>query len=131
MRAVLDTNILISATWSPKGVPAQVTQKAIRKEFEIFYSKEPFAEYDSVLRRPKFSFPESVIRDLLDSIQSAGSEVLWVPSKEPPFIDESDRKFYDIAKTNGCLLVTGNAKHYPKEPMVVSAGEFLGRLGTP
>jgi hypothetical protein len=32
-----------------------------------------------------------------------------------PLCDESDRKFYDAAKTCGAVLVTGNSKHYPVE----------------
>jgi putative PIN family toxin of toxin-antitoxin system len=129
MRAVLDTNILISAVWSPQGAPAQITKKALDKDFEFFYCKEIFAEYDSVLHRAKFNFLPQVIDRLLKGVRDEGTLVTWIPSTEPPFIDESDRRFYDIAKANGCSLVTGNAKHYPKEPMIVSAGVFLERLG--
>ena len=39
--------------------------------------------------------------------------------------DESDRKFYDAAKFCNAYLLTGNKKHYPKDPLVLSPAEFL------
>jgi hypothetical protein len=39
--------------------------------------------------------------------------------------DESDRKFFDAAKTCGAVLITGNKKHYPPEPFILSPAEFL------
>lgn len=33
--------------------------------------------------------------------------------------------FYEAAKSAKAYLVTGNAKHYPKEPMVVTPQDFL------
>jgi hypothetical protein len=41
------------------------------------------------------------------------------------FADESDRKFYDLAKTNEALLITGNLKHYPCEGFIMNPSDFL------
>jgi hypothetical protein len=39
--------------------------------------------------------------------------------------DESDRKFYEIAKAAGAILITGNTKHYPDEPFIVTPTVFV------
>jgi hypothetical protein len=39
--------------------------------------------------------------------------------------DEDDRVFYDSAKLAGAYLITGNAKHYPAQPFVVTPAEFF------
>jgi len=42
-----------------------------------------------------------------------------------PLPDESDRIFYDTAKENGTILITGNTKHYPNEAFIVTPANFL------
>jgi hypothetical protein len=39
--------------------------------------------------------------------------------------DESDRKFFDAAQSCGAILITGNKKHYPPAPFVLTPAEFL------
>jgi predicted nucleic acid-binding protein len=39
--------------------------------------------------------------------------------------DEDDRVFYDTAKQSDSFLITGNKKHYPIEPFILSPAEFL------
>ena len=41
------------------------------------------------------------------------------------FIDESDKKFYEVAKFINCPLITGNKKHFPEETIVLSPKEFM------
>jgi predicted nucleic acid-binding protein len=40
-------------------------------------------------------------------------------------IDESDRKFYDVAKKSKAFLITGNQKHFPNESFILSPTIFL------
>ena len=48
-----------------------------------------------------------------------------VPSKEH-FPDPKDVVFYEVALSkNGAYLVTGNVKHFPKTPIVVTPLELL------
>ena len=44
---------------------------------------------------------------------------------EDAFIDEADKKFYEVAKHCGTVLVTGNLKHFPSDPQIVNAATFL------
>jgi len=42
--------------------------------------------------------------------------------------DESDRKFYDLHKAAGAILITGNIKHFPKEDSIMKPADFLSYL---
>jgi len=44
------------------------------------------------------------------------------------FNDESDRVFYEVAKSAGAYLVTGNAKHFPDEPFIISPAKCVELL---
>jgi hypothetical protein len=33
--------------------------------------------------------------------------------------------FYDVAKMNNAILITGNRKHFPEEDFILTAVEFL------
>ena len=42
-----------------------------------------------------------------------------------PFTDEADRKFYEVSKQCGAILITGNSRHFPEEALVQSVPVFL------
>ena len=121
---VLDTNILVSSLWSNNGAPARVVQKVLEKQVTICHDYRIINEYKQVLTRPKFGFDPSDIRDLLDFIQRSGLSIIAEPI-DVFFADESDRKFYEVAKTMGALLITGNTKHYPNEPFIITPANFI------
>ena len=39
--------------------------------------------------------------------------------------DEEDKKFYEVAKYCNAKLITGNSRHFPKDPLVVTVTDFL------
>lgn len=41
------------------------------------------------------------------------------------FMDEADKKFYEVAKFCGAKLITGNTKHFPNDEIVLTVSEFL------
>ena len=41
------------------------------------------------------------------------------------FVDESDKKFYEVVKTMNCKLITRDKKHFPKEEDILSPVEFI------
>ncbi len=55
MRAVLDTNVLISAFLSPRGTPAQLVRVWRDGAFELVVSLALLAEIDRVLGYPKIA----------------------------------------------------------------------------
>ena len=38
---------------------------------------------------------------------------------------QADKKFFEVAKFCGAILITGNLKHFPEDPQVMSVAAFL------
>jgi predicted nucleic acid-binding protein len=88
-------------------------------------SEAVISEYHLVLTRPKFNFPQSLIESILNAIVQIGMEpeVIDISINLP---DPKDLIFYEPALSkDGSYLVTGNLKHFPKEPFVVSPSEMV------
>jgi predicted nucleic acid-binding protein len=61
----------------------------------------------------------------MTAVRQYGEEI-WVVPSTYILIDEDDRVFYDTAKQAGAYLITGNTKHYPSEPFILTPSAFLG-----
>ena len=127
MNIVLDTNVLVSALWSPDGKPGTVVHAAIARRFTLCYDHRILDEYQRVLRRAKFGFSEWEVNYLLEPLVKYGISVVPEPLPQISFVDESDRKFFEVAKYCCAPLVTGNARHYPADPAVTTVAEFYER----
>ena len=122
---VLDTNIIISAALSPNGNPAKILSlTANENDMQIYYAMEILEEYKEVLSRPRMNIDAKTQICILNAITKTG--ILIVPSPSNiPMLDETDRIFYDTAKASNSILITGNTKHYPVEPFIMTPTEFL------
>jgi len=126
MLVVLDTNVLVSAFWSKSSIPATVLGLALDGKVKPCFDDRILLEYWSVLMRPRFNFTEEEVRIVLQAIKETGISVLPEPLALK-FTDDADRKFYEVAKSCDATLITGNLKHFPQEPHIVSPAEFLER----
>lgn len=63
----------------------------------------------------------------MDWFEVIGFSVVAEPIDDE-FIDESDKKFYEVAKSSGAVLITGNLKHYPVDDQVLSVWNFLEKI---
>jgi len=124
LKAVVDTNVIISAAISETGKPFEIMKLVLSKKVCLFYSREIMDEYIEVLSRPHFNFNSEKQDYYLNGIRFAG-ELISPLKSTIPFHDESDRIFYDAAKECGAILITGNTKHYPEEGFIVTPAEFL------
>jgi putative PIN family toxin of toxin-antitoxin system len=121
---VIDTNVVVSALIAPKGKPETILKMVTQKEIQPYYSLAILAEYVDVLSRPALKINAIKRNAFLSSIQNAW--VLVQPSTSTHSMpDESDRIFYDTANECEAILVTGNKKHFPNEPFVMSPAEYL------
>jgi len=88
------------------------------------YCDAILAEYRNVLSRQKFNFQAEDVHKMISGIIRSG-----IPVHTSPSIifmsDESDRKFYDTAKSSRAVLITGNTKHYPDEPFLFTPATFV------
>lgn len=126
MLVVIDTNILVSALWSRSGAPARAVGLVLSGHLIPCYDHRIMLEYRQGLQRPKFRFRPSEINALLDWFKQTGRSVIPAPV-DISFVDEADRKFYEVAKYCGAVLITGNLKHFPNDDAVMSVSDFLER----
>ena len=128
IRVVIDTNIIVSALLQPLGPPAQVFSLAVGGAIQLCTSGEVYAEYEEVIRRPRFRRDESVILAALDAIRE---KALWVRPTETvrACTDADDDIFLECAQAaRAGYVVTGNLKHFPAawaDTKVVTARDFL------
>src|SRR5450756_1218490 len=116
IKAVIDTNILVSALLSPSGSPARVLDQVLNGNVTMCYDSRMIAEYQEVLMRTKFDFDKKSVLQVIDFISHSGISIVPVPILDT-FGDEDDKMFYEVAKTANTYLVTGNSKHFLEEPM--------------
>ncbi|MBQ8995186.1 MAG: putative toxin-antitoxin system toxin component, PIN family [Oscillospiraceae bacterium] len=126
--AVIDTNVLVSALLRWDSVPGAVMEQSLVGNIIPILSKEIMKEYEEVLRRKKFAFQEQDIVALLEGIQRRG--VFLDPSTiEEGLPDPKDVVFFAVTmearKFDATFLVTGNTKHFPLKPFVVTPREML------
>lgn len=125
MNVVLDTNILVSAAWSPGRNAANILNAVFAGKFTPCFDFRILEEYYRVLHYPKFRFSEWEINSILDPIIQYGLSVAADPLPEVSFErDETDRKFYEVAKFCNAILITGNLIHYPQESFILAPAEF-------
>lgn len=127
MNIVLDTNVLVSALWSANSKPGAVVNAVIARKFTACYDYRILDEYQKVLHRPKFGFQDWEINYLLDPVIKNGISVVPEPLPDIPFTDESDRKFFEVARYCEAYVVTGNIKHYPEDPCIITVADFCDR----
>lgn len=126
---VIDTNVLVSALISrhDDAATVQVVDKIFTEDVIPLYSPEIIDEYANVLRRKKFKFTNEVIEILLSAIEQNG--ILVEPNASGEILpDMKDLPFYEVVlekKDDDAYLITGNIKHFPKKPFIVTANQFL------
>ena len=128
MNIVLDTNILISAAWSPGRNASSILNAVFAKKFSVCYDYRILEEYNRVFHCPKFKFFEWEINAILEPLIKNGISVIADTIPEVSFErDETDRKFYEVAKYCNAILVTGNLAHYPSDSIIMSPSDFCQR----
>lgn len=102
--------------------PAKVIGCILNDALVPCYDYRMMCEYREVLERPKFGFSKGEIHALLDWFESMGRSVVAEPC-DSSFIDEGDKKFYEVATFCHAKLITGHLKHFPDDPDVLSVAE--------
>ena len=130
--AVIDTNVLVSSLlsrYSDSGTVV-VMDYILSRKVTPLYNDEIIQEYTEVLRRTKFGLPGNLVDAIVDTIKAIGLSMDRTATNET-LPDPKDLIFYEVAlsKEDG-WLVTGNKRHFPKSPIVVTPSEFLAIVGT-
>lgn len=125
--AVIDTNVLVSVMLSrnPEAATVKLFEAIQKRDITMLYNHEILKEYSEVLLRPKFNLPAVRVIEVLAFIAEEGIPSSRVHSEEF-FPDPKDIVFYEVALSKeDAFLVTGNLKHFPKTPIVVTPAEMM------
>jgi predicted nucleic acid-binding protein len=115
-------------THNSAAATVAVVEHIFKGNITPVYNEDILNEYDEVLHRSKFKLSHGDIRILLDYIETIGiaANRLKYDGEMP---DEKDRPFYEVSLSNGnAYLVTGNLKHFPSTPNVVTPSEMIAIL---
>ena len=130
--AVFDTNVIVSAMIANNSESAtvKVLEQVVKGRIVPLFNEEILSEYQAVLHRSKFNLREEDILNLFELLFENGC---WANRKatEFPFSDTDDIVFVEVSMSKeGAFLITGNTKHFPKVPTVVTPAEMLEFLET-
>ena len=96
LRVVYDTNVAVSATLQPAGIPAALIALAIAKRVRLVVSPPIVEEYHNVLIRPKFALDAHTVAGFLHDLTTAATMVH--PTKTvAAALDEDDNRFLECA----------------------------------
>ena len=125
--AVIDTNVLVSSRISKSSMAAtvRVVQNMLQGNIIPVFNDEIISEYSEVLHRPKFKLSDKSIDKIIKYIVKFGIHSDRIPY-DGDMPDEKDRPFYEVSlSVESSFLVTGNLKHFPITPKVVSPAEMM------
>ena len=129
LRAVVDTNVLVSAALRPYGLQRTVLLLALTKPARMYVTEEILAEYRSVLARPSLKIARGLQQQLMQLVTNRAQVVRPAYSLEVT-IDPEDNKFLECADAaRADYLITGNQRHFPrfwKNTKIITSREFIG-----
>lgn len=132
MRAVVDTNILVSALLRSDGPPGAVVRGLFVQALEPVVCRDIMAEYRSVLPRRRLRLRAVDIDELLALIEA---QAHWVEvpayTGQPALSDPADWPFIACAMAADCPVITGNVRDFPAALglRVMTAREWVDTLG--
>lgn len=116
-------SVMLSRT--PEAATVKLFEAIQKRDITMLYNHEILKEYSEVLLRPKFNLPADRVMEVLAFIAEEGIPSSRVHSEEF-FPDPKDIVFYEVALSKeDAFLVTGNLKHFPKTPIVVTPAEMM------
>ncbi len=126
--AVIDTNVLVSAMLKWTSVPGNILEFAISGTLIPVLNDEIVAEYRNVLMRDRFHLTKDIVDNIIQALEEHG-EYINTDNMDYDMPDPKDVVFYAIVmekrKDEDAYLVTGNIKHFPQRPFVVTPREML------
>ena len=114
-------------TMSP---PSLIVKEILGGIIVPVFNKTILDEYRDVLIRPKFHLPKESVESFISRIMCYGYRAEPPPTHEE-YPDPNDAVFYETAlsfREEGCLVVTGNTKHFPSKEFVITPAEMVARL---
>ena len=113
------------------SIPGLVLEYALSGIIIPVLNKEIVSEYKAVLMREKFHLNTEIVNDLIQTLEYYG-EYIEPERLNIELPDPKDIIFYEVVmekkKENMTYLVTGNLKHFPSEPFIVTPRQIINIL---
>ena len=125
---VIDTNVLVSAVLKSHSIPGSIGELAFDGPIIPLLNEAIEKEYREVLSRPKFHLPEDLIEGIMSTFHK---RAIYVDAEhlDVELPDPKDLVFYEVVmeerKEEEAYLVTGNIRHFPNRPFIVTPREML------
>jgi putative PIN family toxin of toxin-antitoxin system len=110
VRAVVDTDVIISGLAFPRGYPYQLLQQRKSRKFQIVTSPFQLGELERVLSRPKVAryVPDELADDFLAEVMNS-AEIVVFGSIAPLVLDPNDDAILATAlEARADILVSGD-----------------------
>ncbi len=135
MRAVLDTNVLVSALRSRRGASFEIVRRLRLGQWRAVLSNHLLFEYEEVLKRESSALRLSAeaVDELLNAVAARSDECALVPGWKPMLSDPDDEPLVQLACESGAnMIVTHNVRDLlPAVELgvaVLKPNEFLARI---
>lgn len=135
MRAVFDTNVLVSGALLPASVPGRAFDHT-QLNGNLLFSEATFAELQEVLSRPKFArYLNTALRDRFLARCLDASIPIEITRTIRACRDPNDDKFLEVVVNGSAtMLVSGDADLLALDPFegipILSPATFLAGIGT-
>ena len=90
---------------------------------------EILTEYKDVLNRKEFNINKQLIGIFINNIKKLANRINPA-SMDVNLIDLKDQPFYELVMSkniNEAKLITGNIKHFPIKPFIMTPSEFINK----
>lgn len=133
LRAVLDTNVVVSAHLSANGPCDLILDLAFAHYFRLIASDVLLEEYAGVLARPRFGLDSRDVRRSLRAVRRAA--IIVHPSKTLHVTkDPDDNRVVECAlEGRADFIITGNLRHFParfQDVRIIRPRQFLTILAS-
>ena len=135
LRAVIDTNVFLSALWSREGAAFEIFAELRRGHWQIVLSNHLLFEYEEVSKRTAAETGLTLqdIDDILDALCAAAEQRQLEPAWIPRLSDPDDEPLLQMAvEAKVPIIVTRNIRHLkPAEAFgieVLAPAMFLAKL---
>ncbi len=132
IRAILDTNVVLSALRSRNGASFEIMKRLELGEFTLLLSNTVLAEYEEILKRElvPLGFSHVWIEQFLDELCLEAQSFKPSASWKPALPDPDDEPLAQLAMESKIdYLVTHNVRHFPADRLpavrVVDPKTFL------
>ena len=130
IHAVIDTNVIVSAilTRNQESPTRGILEKVRNGHITPMVNAAIMEEYLDVLSRSKFRLKMEVIQEVKSLFEVRGAH--YDPEiSESCLIDPDDQIFYETYQmVEDAYLITGNLRHYPVEPRILSPSDMMSIL---